>query len=291
MTKNGAKDIVSEFWQQGLEFRDWLRERCLKLMKDNSTDEQQQGDRMEKPFNIAMPNGLTAAAIIVESFEDLSAAMAQLDLNSPRPILVVVGGASKMSEADNLRLRSLFVEVLAPLAEELGAFVVDGGTDSGVMQMMGQARAQIAATFPLVGVSPVGKVALPDRIPPEDATALEPHHTHFVLVPGSNWGDESPWLARVATVLASGARSVAVLVNGGEIALKDVSENLKVNRPAIAIAGSGRLADRLAAALGGEATDEPVRELVASGLVQAIDLQESFDNLRRLINEMLGAQV
>lgn len=259
-------------------------------MKDNSTDEQQ-GDRMEKPFNIAMSNGLTASAIRVESFEDLSAAMGELNLKSPRPILVVVGGAGKMSEADNHRLRSLFVEVLAPLAEELGAFVVDGGTDSGVMQIMGQARAQIAATFPLVGVSPVGKVALPDRIPPEDATALEPHHSHFVLVPGSEWGDESPWLARVATVLASGARSVTVLVNGGEIALKDVSENLKANRPAIAIAGSGRLADRLAAALSGEATDDRVRELVASGLVQAIDMQESFDHLRRLINEMLGAKV
>lgn len=258
-------------------------------MKDNSTDEQQ-GDRMEKPFNIAMSNGLTASAILVESFEDLSAAMGELNLKSPRPILVVVGGAGKMSEADNLLVRSLFVEVLAPLAEELGAFVVDGGTDSGVMQMIGQARAQIAAKFPLVGVSPVGKVALPDRIPPEDATALEPHHTHFVLVPGSQWGDESPWLARVATVLASGARSVTVLVNGGEIAMKDVSESLKADRPVLAVAGSGRSADTLVVALRGEATDDRARELVASGLVQAIDLKDSFDSLRKLINEMFSAK-
>ena len=81
-----------------------------------------------------------------------------------------------------------------------------------------------------------------------------------------------------------------MLVNGGEIAWKDVSENLKANRPLLVIAGSGRLADTLAAALRGEATDERGRELVASGLAQAIDLTESFDSLTRLINEMFSAQ-
>jgi hypothetical protein len=167
---------------------------------------------------------------------------------------------------------------------------VDGGTDAGVMQMMGQARAETAATFPLIGVTPAGKVALPDRIPSSKVTALEPHHTHFVLVPGSNWGDESPWLARVASVLANGAPSVTVLVNGGENAWTDVSENLKANRPLLVIAGSGRLADTLAAALRGEATDERARELVASGLAQAIDMTESFDRLTRLLNEMFSAQ-
>lgn len=244
---------------------------------------------MEKPFKIAMENGLTASAIRVQSLNDLSTAMGELELHGPRPVLVVVGGASKMSSADIIRVRSLFVKVLAPVAEELGAFVVDGGTDSGVMQMMGQARAQTAATFALIGVTPVGKVALPDQIP-DEVTALEPHHTHFVLVPGSNWGDESPWLARVASVLANGVPSVTVLVNGGEIASVDVLENLKVHRPVLAIAGTGRLADLLAAALRGEATDERACELVASGQVQAIDLCESFDSLTRLINEMFSAQ-
>ena len=243
---------------------------------------------MEKPFKIAISNGLTASAIRVLSRENLPNAMGKLELYSPRPVLVILGGAGKMSEADLSRLRSLFVKVLAPVAEELGASVVDGGTDFGVMQMMGQARAEISATFPLIGVTPVGKVAIPNQIPPEEVTALEPHHSHFVLIPGSNWGDESPWLADVATVLANGAPSVAVLVNGGEISKKDVSENLKANRLVLAVAGTGRLADTLTVALRGEASDEGVRELVASRLVQAIDLKENFDSLSQLINEMLS---
>lgn len=245
---------------------------------------------MEKPFKIALDRGRTASAIRVEVPKNLSAAVGKLELDSSRPVLVIVGGASKMSEADLSRLRSLFVKVLAPLAEKLSALVVDGGTDAGVMQMIGQARTQIGATFSLIGVTPVGKVALPDRPPPEDATPLEPHHTHFVLVPGSNWGDESPWLARLATVLANGAPSVTVLVNGGQIAWKDVSENLKAGRPVLAIAGSGRLADRLATTLRGQPTDEPARELVASGLVQAIDLKDNFDNITRLLDQMFSTQ-
>ena len=35
-----------------------------------------------------------------------------------------------------------------------------------------------------------------------DASPLEPNHTHQVLVPGSSWGEESPWLADIATWLA-----------------------------------------------------------------------------------------
>ena len=245
---------------------------------------------MEKPFRIATSKGLTASAIRVQSQEELPTAMDELELQSPRPVLVVVGGASKMSEADLMRLRAIFVNVLAPLAEKLGAIVADGGTDAGVMQMMGQARAQTGATFPLIGVAPIGKIALPDQVPSSETTALEPHHTHFVLVPGSDWGDESPWLAQIASVLANGAPTVAVLVNGGEIAKKDVSENLKAKRPVLAMAGSGRLADTLAAALRGEKVDDLARELVATELLQAIDLKESFEGLTRLINEMFSAQ-
>ena len=238
---------------------------------------------MEKPFKIAISNGLTVPGIRVESPQDLSHAIDELNLHSSRPVLVIVGGASKISEYDLNRLRLLFINVLAPLAEELGASVVDGGTDAGVMQMMGQARLETGAKFPLIGVTPVGKIALPNQTPPEEYTPLEPNHTHFVFIPGSEWGDESPWIVNVATAIANGSPSVTVLVNGGEISRKDVSENLKANRPVLAVAGSGRLADILTAALGGETSDRQAKELVGSGLIKAIDLKDNFENLTQSI--------
>jgi hypothetical protein len=154
---------------------------------------------------------------------------------------------------------------------------------------MGQARAEAGGTFPLIGVAAEGTVTFPNATNSRsEAWPLEPHHTHFVLVPGSNWGDESPWIARVASILANGLPSVTVLVNGGKIAFEDVSQSIKAGRPVVVIAGSGRTADTLAAALRGEVTDRWASVLVASGLLQAIDLTEGSDTLVRVIEEMLA---
>lgn len=228
---------------------------------------------MQESFSIEFSNGLTAKALYPQAHADLTLTLEQLGLSSPRPVIVVVGGASKLSEVDRERLRSLFLTVLAPLAESLNAYVVDGGTDAGVMQMMGEARSHIGATFPLIGVTCVGLATLPNQPPPaEDACALEPYHTHFLLVPGSEWGDESAWMAQVGSVLSGGLPSVTILINGGEITWKDAAQSVEAQRPIVAIAGSGRTADILVAALHGRVKDDRACPLVDSGLLQAVDL-------------------
>ncbi|MBA3472150.1 MAG: hypothetical protein H0T57_02800, partial [Rubrobacter sp.] len=112
----------------------------------------------------------------------------------------------------------------------------------------------------------------------------------FVLAPGSEWGDDSPWLARSASVLAEGAPSVTVVVNGGEHTWTDVSQSVRAGRPVIAVSGSGRAADALADVLRGEAPDGRARELAASGLVQAVDMAAGSDALTRVIEKVLSAK-
>lgn len=244
---------------------------------------------MKKPFTYTFPNGKTAHAIQVDHEKDLPQALRKLNLPHPGPTLVLVGGAKGLSDSDRARLYSLFVEVLAPLAETLGMVVVDGGTDSGVMQLMAQARSEKGATFPLIGVIASGKVILPGPSSSASAGALlESHHTHFVLIPGSHWGDESPWIARIGSALASGMPSVTILVNGGEVAWTDAAEAVKAGHPVIVIAGSGRTADELAAALHGEVTDERARQLVASGLLHAVNLDDGSDALAKMMKEILS---
>jgi hypothetical protein len=109
------------------------------------------------------------------------------------------------------------------VAERLGLVVIDGGTDAGVMRLIGRARTRAAATFPLVGVPAAGTVRFPGkhwrarrRWPLKHPGGrrrwpLDAHHSHFVLVPGTAWGDEAPWIARVATELAGGWPSLTVL--------------------------------------------------------------------------------
>ncbi|WP_392533328.1 hypothetical protein [Nostoc sp. C117] len=248
---------------------------------------------MKNCLKLTFDSRQTALAIRVNQQAELPNALEQIGLSDSRPVLVVVGGASNISETDYLRIQRLFVEVLAPIAETLGAYVVDGGTDVGVMRLMGEARTQIGAKFALVGVTPESKVTLPNQLEVADSTPLEPNHTHFLLVPGSDWGDESPWISEVATVLASGAPSVTVLLNGGEITFKDAFSSVNTGRLVVAIAGSGRTADKLAAALVGKDTDDRAKELAKSGKLQYIDLidiEKRIANLGEIIKGLLSTK-
>ncbi len=57
-----------------------------------------------------------------EAVPDVSVALKKIGLHAPRPVLVVIGGTSKLSDADLARVRSLFVEALAPLAKRAICF-------------------------------------------------------------------------------------------------------------------------------------------------------------------------
>jgi len=244
---------------------------------------------MKHSCTLTFDNNVTAHVVKVHSPTALTTILPQLGLNHPRPTLALVGGASKISESDKNDLLRLFLEVIAPLAEQLGVAVIDGGTDAGIMQFIGQARTRICATFPLIGVAAIGTVILPGVKPVNaDAAMLEPNHTHFVLVPGSNWGDESPWLSQISSSIAQGLPSVTIVVNGGEITWQDVAQSVTAKRPAIILAGSGRTADKLASALQGNVTDERAVDLVASGLLHAIDMSKDAAALARLIRQMLS---
>lgn len=245
---------------------------------------------MENSFKLTFNQEQAAIAITVSETAELPHALANIGLGSSRPILVIVGGASQISDADFIRIQSLFVQVLAPIAETLGACVVDGGTDAGVMRLMGYARNQIKAQFPLIGVAPIGKVIIPEQTttPSDDACPLQSDHTHFVLVPGDNWGDESSWIADVATVLAGEYPSVTVLINGGEITFADALNSVSAGRLVIAVAGSGRTADKLASALIGGVTDERAIKLAASGKLQTIKLDAEHEELTYTITNLLS---
>ena len=103
-----------------------------------------------------------------------------------------------------------------------------------------------------------------------DRVALEPNHTHVVLVPGIEWGDESPWLSEVADVVADGAPSVTVVVNGGEITFDDALTSLRRGRPVVVLAGTGRTADEIAGARAGRVSDPRAVRIAAAQLTHIL---------------------
>jgi hypothetical protein len=169
--------------------------------------------------------------------------LAHAGLRVGRPVVLLIGGAARLERSIAKRLAPLFDEVLPAVVAELDGAVVDGGTDAGVMRLAGQGWASSGATQPLVGVAARATVDL-------DGTGRgaqpEPRHTHLLLVPGTRWGDERPWLIAVARALADGRTVTALLVNGGPLSRLDAEACADAGFRVVIVAGSGRVADALA---------------------------------------------
>jgi hypothetical protein len=201
-------------------------------------------------MKIVFSNHHTAELVIAGRHEEIGQAVDALGLAGSWPVLVLVGGASGVTDEQEAII-SRAIEYVTDVVETTRAAVVDGGTDSGVMAAMGQARNKGQYDFPLVGVAveslvnwpgqPTGRPDGAERFP------LEAHHTHFILVPGQDWGDESKSLADAGTAIAGKHPSVTILLNGGNIAKQDIAHSLEVSRPVLVLSGTGRYADELAA--------------------------------------------
>jgi len=181
---------------------------------------------------------------------DLVQAISELQLDNGYPVIVLIGGGIDEQQADVTRRA---INTIAGIANSLSALIVCGGTDMGVMAEIGQIRWKNNYTFPLVGIAPEQLVTWTDG--PHSAKflwwgekrwQLEPHYSSFILVPGSQFGDESPWIFDAATIASKGHRSVTILINGGEVSRKGINLSLEKGRPVIALSRTGRLADEIA---------------------------------------------
>lgn len=203
---------------------------------------------------------------------------------SSMPVVVVVGGAGGVEAAYVERCARLFAEVLIPVLTATGATVVDGGTDAGITHLLGAARRQAGAGGQHVGVVAGGTVAWPDEADADGKAPLEPNHTHVVVVPGADWGDEVPWLSSVAAAIAGDAPSLTLLANGGEIAYRDVEASLAAGRRIFVLAGTGRTADEIADAAASGAAAHQVLQIARSPLVTVLP-----DELSTLIDTLASA--
>jgi len=190
-----------------------------------------------------------ALCVFPDKHEDLAEAITELQLGGNFPVIVLIGGGIDEQEAEATRRA---IQTISKTAENMNALIICGGTDMGVMAEIGQMRSQNQYKFPLVGITLEELVTWPDG--PRNANflwmgkkrwQLEPHYSHFILVPGNDFGDESPWIVDAATILSKGHRSVTILINGGEVSRKDIELSLEEERPVIALSRTGRLADEL----------------------------------------------
>ncbi len=195
-----------------------------------------------------------------------------LGLATPRPVFLVIGGAGTLPRTSEPALMRLFEWGLVPAAAKLGATLVDGGTESGVMKVLGRAAAASGPRPPLVGVAPAGRVTFPGDDPqrPHGDTQLEPNHSAFVLANSADWGGERHLLFGIAAAAAGSEPIVAILAGGGDGALDEVKSAVRRRIPIVVIEGTGGKADEIVAAV--RSATKPDAADPLAGILGAADL-------------------
>lgn len=214
---------------------------------------------------IDLKHGATVGAVNITDNNEITQALDQLGIPHPKTVIVLVGGAGGIGFIDKFPMRKA-VNIVAKLAQETDSVVVDGGTQAGIMDEIGKQRKKNGYTFPLVGV--VFETLIMKK---EAASILDENHTHFFLIPGDNWGDESGWISKIATCIAGDHKSITVLINGGDISRQDVEYSLMEKRPTFVMRGTGRMAD----------------EITLMGSVFAVDISQKPEEILEFLKTRL----
>jgi hypothetical protein len=158
--------------------------------------------------SIQFSNGNVASAVRVSTHTDPQLILDALQIHPPKNLILLSGGAGKMDNTQNSRLTQLFSRGIAQVASETQSLLMGGGTQSGVMAMLGEGVAARGYKVPILGVVPFGKVNYPGKVETVtegDSAPLEPNHTHFVLVEthcenNGGWGCETQLMYHLAAV-------------------------------------------------------------------------------------------
>ncbi|MCP4697483.1 MAG: DUF4231 domain-containing protein [Gammaproteobacteria bacterium] len=244
---------------------------------------------------ITFANNNTAQLIHVSAKAKPNDCLGKLHLSPPKALIITVGGSKGFDEGLKPRLLQLFSRGIARAAASVDAILIDGGTQTGGMAMMGQGVADRGYKSPLIGIAPASRVTYPGAPAAqsgEDKAPLDPNHSHFILVDDvAEWGGQIGLMYRfVETLRSTDVPVVTVLVNGGKLAQSEVLRSVRLGSPVIVFAGSGRLADEIAELCQDppELIEDPdLAEIVQEGDINLFPMESSVAGLERLISRQL----
>lgn len=281
----------------------------LPLIKTKETKKEIKVEsNLESSKTITFPNGNSANLITVAPKANPQSILKSLQPPSFNALIMLSGGAANFDQLERslqLRLQQLFGRGIVRAATEIGAGFISGGTDSGVIALLGKSVAEYHCQSPLIGIAPAALITYPTKDVSEEGTVsaaelvpLEPHHTHFVLVESTQWGGETEAMYNLVSAYRQPTENLpifTVLVNGGEISRLEILQSVRLGIPIIVIEGSGRLADEIAALhrTYQEAKDsdsppfieEPaLAEIITEGKINLFSIEGEATELKRLIH-------
>jgi len=207
-------------------------------------------------------------------------------------------------------IHEVFETFIDTLGSRGGGFILDGGTNSGVMEASGRALADYrksqrpsASEIALIGICSESKTSYPPRVSvlPAGATRaiipqhrdsggrnfLDKNHSHFVFC--DQWGtgtgcEESEVMFSIADdIRKQKVPIICILANGTSQTLTEVYFAIDRNYPIVVIEGTNNLADEIADLKRGN------RKLFGSNLHTGTNIS-SLPNGQRLITNPVMEQ-
>ena len=210
----------------------------------------------------------------------------QWGVQPPRLLISVTGGAKSLDIP--IKLKNDFQQGLRKVANTPGAWVISGGTNTGVMKMVGDVNFGQKNTC--IGIAPWGVVAKKETLDPqntmldrqfssasqqqeakqqklagvfpyhlgsylfEKGVFLDANHTHFLLVDNGSenvYGTEIEFRGKFEEhIMRSMVPTVLIVLEGGPGTLNTVFNTAVSNDiPCVLVQGSGRAADLLVYAI------------------------------------------
>ncbi len=236
-------------------------------------------------FPISFPNGSTPRAVRVAEDTDPDRIIHALQLSTPTPTIFLSGGAGMMDAISLTTTRSLVEDGLVRFLNDQRISLIDGGTTTGAMLLIGVARHRRSYTFPLIGVAPDQVVSYPGHDPATKLADLDGYHSHFILTAGADFGAESETIFNVAYALTGNGdrKRLVIVLNGGGIVKQEAYRcaTREPRFPLLVMEGSGRFADELAESRKTGSDDPQIRAILDQGIVHFLPVKAGADNLYR----------
>ena len=207
------------------------------------------------------------------------------NLKAPTSLISVTGGAMSLNMSDKQKM--IFQRGLIGAASTTNAWIMTGGTDTGVMKLVGKTVQESNLDVPCIGVVPWGVIADREKLtqkengtvhnyvgvttrssdPNKTHVALDPNHTHFVFVDSGNegsvaFGDEIELRSQLENCVCNSSKTrvetrancieamtpmVLVVVGGGMGTLRTIVHTLQNERPVVVFGDSGGAAAHIRA--------------------------------------------
>ncbi|EGV98052.1 Transient receptor potential cation channel subfamily M member 2 [Cricetulus griseus] len=229
-------------------------------------------------------------------------------LDVPNLLISVTGGAKNFKM--RLRLKSIFRRGLVKVAQTTGAWIITGGSHTGVMKQVGEAVRDFSLSSSCkegdvitIGVATWGTIHNREGLinskggfPAEymldeegqgNLTCLDSNHSHFILVDDGThgqYGVEIPLRTKLEKFISEQTKErggvaikipiVCVVLEGGPGTLHTIYNAITNGTPCVIVEGSGRVADVIA-----QVAALPVSEITISLIQQKLSIffQEMFE--------------